>query len=427
MTTKIRSQKLLEIITYGLALYANRTTLTQLGNRDEYVGMSDLGSYMTCPRMAIMNKLHPQNLTHDRKPLLTMQRGHWFEDGIADALKTLELPLVRQLEIAVTHNGTPIKAHLDFVLASNHPRPTVRILEIKSCQKLPNCLYASYETQVYGQIGLLTRYWEEPVFSVREETGQYRFQDLTFSEIARHLWGLDLPYEWENVDIEAWVLCLSMTDAKVFGPYVSDAGMMDVVLKKAGEFWSTIQQIKDGTLDASTLKTTSGFNPLCEHCLWNADCPKFKGNDHPELVSDLEELAAWKSKRVILEEKIKARETSMKDWYANISGTQDGWIQAGHWRFKSSEIPGRRTLAKDSLAGELIELFHDGGMDDVDVPALIARHEKISAPSTRLFINKTSKIYRPLFLQNTYPFEIKFKCFEKNVKSEVKINELMSL
>ena len=81
----------------------------------------------------------------------------------------------------------------------------------------------------------------------------------------------------------------------------------------------------------------------------------------------------------------------MKEWYAHTCGPQNRWIQAGHWRFKASEIPGRRTLAKDSLAGELIELFHDGGMDDVDVPALIARHEKVSAPSTRLFINKTSK------------------------------------
>ena len=391
MESDTRGQKLLEIITYGLALCTTRNTQIQLGNREEYVGMSDIGSFMTCPRMAVLNKLYYQNNPHDLKKLLPLQRGHWFEEGIADALKTLELPMVRQLEVAVTHNGTPIKAHLDFVLASNHPRPTVRILEIKSCQKLPNCLYASYETQVYGQIGLLTRYWEEPVFSVREETGQYRFQDLTFPEISRHLWKLDLPIEWENVDIEAWVLCLSMTDAKVFGPYVSDAGMMDVVLKKAGEFWSTIQQIKDGTLDASNLKTTSGFNPLCEHCLWSADCPKFKGNDHPELSLELEELETWKSERASLDGKIKTRETSMKDWYANISGTQDGWIQSGHWRFKASEIPGRRTLDKDSLAEELIELFHDGGMDDVDVPALIARHEKVSAPSTRLFIYKTSK------------------------------------
>ena len=391
MEPDTRSQKLLEIITHGLARYATRNTQTQLGNREKYIGMSDIGSYMACPRMAVLNKLHPQNTTYALKPLLTMQRGHWFEDGIADALKTLELPLVRQLEIAVTHNGTPIKAHLDFVLASNHPRPTVRILEIKSCQKLPDCLYASYETQVYGQVGLLTRYWEEPVFSVKDDSGQYRFQDLTFSEIAHHLWGLDLPIEWEGVDIEAWVLCLSMTDAKVFGPYVSDAGMMDVVLKKAGEFWSTIQQIKDGTLDASTLKTTSGFNSLCEYCLWNADCPKFKGNDHPELVSDLEELAAWKSERAIFEEKIREKESAMKTWYTHTSDTKDGWIQTGDYRFKASEIPGRRTLDKDSLAGELMELFHDGGMDDVDVLALIARHEKISAPSTRLFINKTSK------------------------------------
>ena len=391
MERDTRGQKLLEIITPGLARYASRNTLTQLGNREEYVGMSDLGSYMTCPRMAIMNKLHPQNSTYNLKHLLSMQRGHWFEDGIADVLKTLELPLVRQPEIAVTHNSTPIKAHLDFVLAPNHPRPTVRILEIKSCQKLPDCLYATYEMQVYGQVGLLTRYWEKPFFSVREETGQYRFQDMTFPELARNLWNLNLPYEREGVDIEAWVLCLSMTDAKVFGPYVSDAGMMDAVLGKTEEFWSTIHQVKDGTLDASSLKTTSGFNPLCEHYLWNADCPKFKGNDHPELSHELEELEAWKSKRASLDGKIKARETSMKDWYANISGTQDRWIQAGHWRFKASEIPGRRTLDKDSLAGELIELFHDGGMDDVDVPALLARHEKVSAPSARLFVNKTSK------------------------------------
>ena len=391
MEPDTRSQKLLEIITHGLARYATRNTQTQLGNREKYIGMSDLGSYMACPRMAVLNKLHSLNTTYALKPLLTMQRGHWFEDGIADALKTLELPLVRQLEIAVTHNGTPIKAHLDFVLASNQPRPTVRILEVKSCQKLPDCLYASYETQVYGQVGLLTRYWEEPVFSVRKETGQYRFRDMTFPEIARNLWNLNLPYEWEEVDIEAWVLCLSMTDAKVFGPYVSDAGMLDVVLGKAEEFWSTISQIKDKTLDASSLKTTNGFNPLCEHCLWNADCPKFIGNDHPELSPELEELETWKSERAILEEKIREKESAMKNWYTHTSDTKDGWIQTGNYRFKASEIPGRRTLNKASLTGELIELFHDGGMDDVDVLALIARHEKVSAPSTRLFINKTSK------------------------------------
>ena len=80
----------------------------------------------------------------------------------------------------------------------------------------------------------------------------------------------------------------------------------------------------------------------------------------------------------------------MKEWYARAD-RQGRWIETGSTRFRVMQSPGRRTLDRDSLAGELVELFHDGGMDDVDVPALIARHEKIGAPSVRLFINTTNK------------------------------------
>lgn len=52
-------QKLLEIIIYVLDSYTSRNTRTQLGNREEYVGMSDLGSYLTCPRMAVLSQDHP--------------------------------------------------------------------------------------------------------------------------------------------------------------------------------------------------------------------------------------------------------------------------------------------------------------------------------------------------------------------------------
>ena len=54
MESDTRGQKLLEIITYGLALYANRNTQTQLGNRDDYIGMSDIGSFMSCSRRAVL-------------------------------------------------------------------------------------------------------------------------------------------------------------------------------------------------------------------------------------------------------------------------------------------------------------------------------------------------------------------------------------
>ena len=49
----------------------------------------------------------------------------------------LNLPFVRQLEIAVDNDGCPVRAHLDFVLVSVRPRPTVRVLEVKSCTRLP--------------------------------------------------------------------------------------------------------------------------------------------------------------------------------------------------------------------------------------------------------------------------------------------------
>ena len=165
MGTDYRSQKLLEIITKGLSQYSLDNTQAQLGNRAEYVGMSDIGSYMTCPRMAVLHKFQPQNSDNLQK-LLTLQRGHWFEDGIAKALSALNLPAVRQLEIAVDNDGCPVRAHLDFVLVSVQPCPTVRVLEVKSCAKLPDTLYASYETQVYGQISMLNRYWNTPSFNL---------------------------------------------------------------------------------------------------------------------------------------------------------------------------------------------------------------------------------------------------------------------
>ena len=43
MEPDTRGQKLLEILTYGLALYANRNTQTQLGNRSVQVWIKKFG------------------------------------------------------------------------------------------------------------------------------------------------------------------------------------------------------------------------------------------------------------------------------------------------------------------------------------------------------------------------------------------------
>ena len=53
-----RGEKLLELIRLGLAQKSARTSEQVLGDRSKYVGMSDVGSYLTCQRMAVLNRLH---------------------------------------------------------------------------------------------------------------------------------------------------------------------------------------------------------------------------------------------------------------------------------------------------------------------------------------------------------------------------------
>ena len=385
-----RGNKLLELIRAGLAQHSARTTIQSLGDRSTYIGMSDIGSYLTCQRMAILNRLHPEKKDKSLSKLLTLNRGHWFEDGIASIFLELGIPHVRQLEISIDHNFAEIKAHLDFVLVSTSPKPTIRILEIKSCQKLPDTLYPAYEAQVYGQVGLLHQLWDSPAFNLTDDHGQFVFGGLTFAELAQKLWSIDLPDDTCSVDIEAWVLCLSMTDAKVFGPYKADAGILEMCLNKGAELWSKTMQILEGTFDTEALPTAIGFNPLCEHCDWNSDCSKFRIQNSPELQPILEDLDRWKSQKAELEDSIRQHEQYLKTW-CKISGSQGNWIQTGNHRVRVSEIAGRKKLDKDSLVSELTEIFATEDMDDIDVPALIQRHERIGEPSTRIFISRTNK------------------------------------
>ena len=386
LSVENRGEKLLELIRAGLAQHSARTTAQSLGDRSQYVGMSDIGSYLTCQRMAVLYRLHPDQKDKSLSKMLTLSRGHWFENGIASVLEELNIPHIRQLEIGIDHDFAEIKAHLDFVLVSINPRPTVRILEIKSCRELPETLYASYELQVYGQVGLLHRHWDGPDFSLTDEEGTFQFGGLTFPEVAQALWGIDLPDDASQVDIEAWVLCLSMTDAKVFGPYRADMDMLDLALDAGANLWRKTSSIKDGTLDISTVQPALGFKGICESCDWSQDCPKFAGEEHPDLVPELDELAEWKREKATLEAKIKARESAMKNWYerADLKGS---WITAGNHRFKAAEMPGRRKLDKDALEADLLEIFLLEGVEGIDVAAVIERNEEVGSPSTRLYFS----------------------------------------
>ncbi len=214
--TPSRDKALLETIRRGLQLFAERQTQALLGDRTAYIGMSDLGRYAECPRAAVANKLSPQPSSLER--LLTLQRGHWFEQGVGDTLAALNLAVFSQLEIRHNWRKTPIRAHLDFTVAWTQPMPAVRILEVKSMETIPDNPHDAHRLQARGQVCLLRKLWNSPVFTLRDANGTIRHNTVTFPQLCRNHFDLELPANPRSVSIESWLLCLSMKDARALAP-----------------------------------------------------------------------------------------------------------------------------------------------------------------------------------------------------------------
>jgi hypothetical protein len=353
--------------------------------------MSDIGRALECPRAAVGNKLfgknaelqpNPDDLSSMLSRQLRLQRGHWFEAGVSQVFQYQRLPVIEQLEIQATHNQVPIKAHLDFTFVSAVGQPTVRILELKSCENIPSTLYSSYETQVYGQVGLLRALWDQPAFGVHGEPGRAECSGLTFSEICRERLGVEMPEDASFVDIEAWVLCLSMSEAKAFGPYLPDKSMLSLCLQTAVDLWTLTDDVRSNGGDIFDVPTAKGFHALCPWCEFNADCPKFEGVDQPQWRPDLEKLAKLKGELTRLDVEIAEIEDGLKTAY-RLSDASGNWINVGGQRFRVSSQSGRRTLNREQLRWELAAVM---GEDKAE--ALLARCESEGKPFERLMVSK---------------------------------------
>jgi len=393
-THESRAQGLMALLAKGLVESSAKRTLSSLGDRSQYIGMSDIGRALECPRAAVGNKLFGNRADlevsqHDLASILgtqlRLQRGHWFEAGVAQVFKMQDLPVIEQLEIQATHNQVPLKAHLDFTFVSAADQPTVRILELKSCENIPSTLYSSYETQVYGQAGLLRALWNKPAFGVHGETGMAGCSGLTFPELCRERLGIKMPADASLVDIEAWVLCLSMSEAKAFGPYLPDKSMLGLCLQTAENLWTLTIGVRSNGGDIFDLPTAKGFHALCPWCDFNADCPKFEGVDQPQWSPDLERLARLKADSATLDREISEVEDGLKTAY-RLSAVGGNWINTENQRFRVSSQSGRRTLNKDQLRLELSAVL---GEDDAD--ALITKCESEGKPFDRLNISKINK------------------------------------
>jgi hypothetical protein len=369
MNQASKADGLLSLIHSGLQKHAEMTTSKMLGDRKTYIGMSDIGASLDCQRAIVMRKLFPDTGCELRKQII-LQRGHWLEYGIAQALSANRLNFLSQPELSTVHQGVPVKAHPDFVLAWEKPYPAVRILEMKSTEKPPTTMYSSYEAQVYGQIGLLHKLWNSKSFDRRNET---------FPELCRRKFGISLPADPGQVSMEAWIVCISMNDAKTFGPYQPDADMLNLCLSTAATLWTMLRRCRKDSAALNELEYASGPHPLCSRCSFNADCPKFSGEYHPEWEETLQRLSDLKIRRDSVEQEISEIEDMLKNVCA--ASPSDGWISTDKHRFRTTRQT-RRSLDKNLLRQQLA--FFKG----TDPDGFISRCETESQSYSRLYVNK---------------------------------------
>jgi len=398
-----KAQGLLRLLTQGLLAHSEQETVSQLGDRSQYIGMSDIGKGMECLRSAVASKLgmtacptsdeavgfSPDEIVRVLGKQVVLQRGHWQESGIQNALSTTGVKLVPQLEINTEHNGVPIKAHLDFTLVWGGDRPAVRILELKSNERIPDSLYVSYEAQLYGQVGLLKACWDQPSFAVTEEHNRIGFAGATFPQAIRWLFGVDLPDSPDSVDIEAWVLSISMSKVKPFGPYLPDESMLAACLQAAEAIWLTKEDVLAGNLVLNDLDFCRGFHPLCDWCDVNEDCPKFQSVDitahDPTYGAELEELALLKEQKAALIEHIVEAEERIKRTYQSVD-TSD-WLKTDAYRFRVATVAGRKTLDRNLVADTFTSLIGD----ELKAQAALEQCDKTGKSFDRLYVGTINK------------------------------------
>ena len=378
----------------GLLKHGECRTVQELGDRSKYVGLSDIGKGAECLRSAVAGKVigsrHPEvddvldwyrksefdKVMKALRKQLILQRGHWFESGIETVFKANQAKFFTQLEIDAGVDGVPVLAHLDFVLVG---KGAVRVLELKSMAQFPEHLYTAYETQVYGQLGFLHKYWDKPRFSIRDGTGK-----CSFPEQVKREFGIDMPDSVEDADIEGWVLALSMKDAKAFGPYKPNGTMTRFCEKTAKTIWEKADQVRNKKLILDRVEYVRGFHALCAYCDHAEGCPKFKIHElsnpvYDDIFTELDEL---KQKKIKLCESIGLLEEQVRDFY-DKSGVDGDWISTGNWKFWASETAGRKTLNTKALTAELINIL---GEDQVE--NLLQKFTEKGLPGQRLYINK---------------------------------------
>jgi hypothetical protein len=368
---------ILSFLAEGLKAASDQHTILNLGDRSQYLGVSDLALGLTCPRAVVAAKLAGEQAAPSLETLLKLRRGHWLEYGFEEALVAVRRKYIPQLRVSLRHENVTIKGHLDFVIPDEDGKG-LTVLELKSTAKLPEAVYPNHEAQLYGQLGLLSRLWSQPVFSVGDYSASYSFPELA----ERHL-GIKLPKSADTASIRGFVLAVSPQAAKAFGPYEPNDAVLAAMLRSGTAIWQQLTAIRTGQAALEDVPYCAGFQPTCAYCRHNRRCPKFQGDSHPELERELAALADLKAHRSDVEAEIKEREDQLKA-LAALMGRPGQWINSGTHRFRVSSQAGKVTLDQNLLKAGLGQA---GGMDEQELSALLATAQKVGRPFERLQIS----------------------------------------
>ncbi len=354
MSPDSKQNGLLEFLTMGMLTHSIKDTQDQLGDRSQYIGMSDIGKAMECLRSAVADKagivkkiqphllsgLSPEKMKEVQIKKIILQRGHWQEYGIQNAITSTNAHCIPQLEISLDYQGIPLKAHLDFTIVWGGSHPAIRILELKSNEHIPDHLYASYEAQIYGQTGLLFYCWNQPCFSVPATTHQEGICNVTFPEVVHQLFDIQLPDSPEDVDIEAWVLSIAMSDIKPFGPYTHYPAMLQACLTKAEQLWTEKTKLLSREILLDDIDHCSGFHPLCDFCGVNEGCPKFQSTSllaDPDCDLSITRARCIKGTGIVSEKEEKGLwKNESKITYRAIQCDDSGWLNTPELSIQSS-------------------------------------------------------------------------------------------
>lgn len=360
----------------ALLLHGAAKGARDLGDRQTYLGMSDIGRSIECLRAAVANKLvHSFAISRQdiqqftasgdvnmimnvlRKEI-TKQRGHWIEAGMVQALSSLNINFFHQLEIKTLHKGIPIQAHLDLTLIGSRT-PSVRVLELKSTKRLRNRLFASHETQLYAQLGFLKALWNTPSFNLKNAEGVLIYHDLTFPELVKKAFGVIMPQDVNSVDIEGWIVSVAPDDARLYGPYAPHDDTLKVCLQVAEQAWGAVTGIRSGVMSIEDVPHDKGFHPLCDWCDYNASCPKFQGQALEEYTDILEQRSSIKEQISALEEDCREMDDELKAVYRRLVAS--GQVKQGEW-----VIAGKRRF-RVIIVGEGSERLYVGTVNDEPV------------------------------------------------------------